>query len=394
MKKTKKSQTIKKIVVHASFLSIFLATFMATLVNRSYFSKSADFISYFVGAEILAAGKGSLLYDLPTQYFFQTSVIDPKIGDWVLPFRGIPAVLLIYLPLTFLSLETAYTIFSIGNFLLLIFFYYLLTRVFENISAKSKYLFLLVIVFIPALQALCMGQLSVLITTIFLIIFNSIKDKKYVLAGVFSSLLIIKAQYLTAIPFIFFLVREKKQFLIGFFPMFAFLILVSSVMSYPLWFLRYPAFLFTTENSNYGSRFQDMGSFYANTRFLFSNLSGRFVVFLNTLLYFVVLIFFAIRSRKLTYETLFVSTILFSIVFSVHFLSFDYVLLLIPFYIIFNKIFRGRKKRFKFAYFLAFVIYALPILAYTGFQAYLSFPLLTLGVLFLIVGKSHIFLEA
>lgn len=372
-------------------ISILFSVLVYVYLGRKYLSIAGDFISYFVGAKVLSGGEGRLLYDLPTQFSFQTSVIGPEIADWVLPFRGVPVILLIYLPLTFLSLETAYMVFSVGNFLILIIFIYLLINTFKNVFKNAKHLFLLIVVFIPVLQTLWMGQLSILISLIFLLIYRNIKSEKYVVAGILTSLLLIKAQYLVALPFILTSVSKKKDFLVGFLPAFILLILLSSVISSPTWFLSYPSFLLATENSNYGSRFYDMESLYANARYLLPDVSGKLIMLLNAFLYVTVLFLFIRRSGKLTQDLLFVSTVLFSIVFSIHFLSFDYVLLLVPVYILFNILYENSRSKFGLVYILTFLIYAIPALAYVGLKPFLSYPILILGALFLFWDKNKVF---
>lgn len=368
-----------------------VSTLVFIFLGRRYLSVGGDFISYFVGAKIIAAGKGKLLYDLSTQYAFQTAVIGPNIADWVLPFRGVPFVLLIYLPLTILPLEIAYLIFSLGNFLLLTVLFYLFIITFNNVSKNAKYLFLLVAVFFPVLQTLWMGQLSILVTLVFLLIYINIKKGKYTVVGILTALLIIKAQYLLAAPFLLFSIRERKQYLTGFLSTLGFSILISSVLSSALWFVNYPAFLFATENPDYGSRFYDMSSLYANIRYLFPGISSSVLMLVNTLLYFATLLLFTVRSRSSTKDVLLISTILFTIVFSIHFLSFDYVLLLLPFYIIFDLLFKINGGKLGPTSVLAFFIYVIPTLAYIGFKPYLSFPLLLLGIIFLFWNNKSAF---
>lgn len=375
--------SINTLVVAIVAFSVPLSALLYVFLGRDYLSVGGDFLSYFVGAKIVVTGNGRYLYDLSTQYFFQTSIIGPGIADWVLPFRGLPVVLLLYLPLTIFSLKTAYLIFSIFNFLLLGLLFYSIVAIFRNVYVRAKYLFLLVVVYLPLIQTLWMGQLSILLTLIFLLIYKNIRDKKYLVAGILSSLIVVKAQYFVSVPFLLLLINKKKSFLAGFIPSLALMILTSTIMSSPSWLFNYPKFLLETENPGYGSRFNEMMSFFANVRFLFPTLPGGLLMFFNATLYLVTILLFKARSGNSTMNILFISTMFFSVVFSIHFLSFDYTLLLIPFYILFDVLFKTDDRRFSPMSILAFLIYAIPGLTYVGLKPYLSFPIMFLGFLFL-----------
>ena len=345
-------------IILAAPIILIIVFFLAT--QNHFLAAGSDFISYYTGASIIRQGKGNLIYDLSTQRQFFDDIIYPLKGNIANRFISPPFVALLYLPFSLLNYYFAYKLFFIANLGIFVFFLYLLAKTFSKIGTKYKFLHILPFYFFPVFVTLFMGQTSFVLAILFILIYQSLKDNKPELLGILSSALLIKPQYIFAIPFILILVKKKKKFLHWFLTATLFLFLTSILIAGSKALLNYLPYLFSTENPEFGNRAHQMVSFHAGISYLFfnSNLANIYSLGINFSLYISSLYLFAKRINKMQLKTAFVLIIFLTLVFSVHVLGHDLVLLLLPIFIILEK---GRL----IAPLLLFILPALSILGNT-----------------------------
>lgn len=187
----------------------------------------------------------------------------------------------------------------------------------------------------PFYIALFQGQPTVIVFFILCIyLFYFVKGNIGV-SGVISSLILLKLQYLTLLPFLFLLIKNKKKYLVALSVSISIYLLINIVLYGRSFLFDYSAFLKFTENFKYFSSPNYMLSVQAWLVQLFKINSFDFsILLISGLLYalfFVSMMFFG--KKTYTTKTLFGVGIIFGLLFSLHFLTQD--LLLIFIYIIF-----------------------------------------------------------
>ena len=298
----------------------------------------SDFLSYFAGASIIKNDKANLIYDISTQKESLENIIYPLKGSITNRFISPPFVALLYLPFTYLNYFTAYKLFFIANLGLLLIFLFLMEETFKKLRKKYEWLTIVPFYFIPVATTLFMGQTSFLLALIFLLIYICLNKKKSKEVGILSATLLIKPQFIVAIPFLILLVKRKKEFLLWFLISILILFLLSFLMVGPKALSDYLPYLLLTENPEFGNRANQMFSLHAAISYLFfkSNLTNLYSLIINFALYTYSLYLFSKRVSKMRLKTAFIIVIFLTLVFSVHVLSHDLILLLLPIFIILN----------------------------------------------------------
>lgn len=355
---------------------------------------SSDFLTYLTGATIIKRGVGDLIYDLETQLSFQKELVKPFFKEKLLPFRSPPVVALLFLPFTYFSPITSYKLFAILNLIILIILTISSAKIFKNIK-KYKFWYLIPFVFLPSIQTLFVGQTSFILLLIFLFIYISINNKNSLLAGVLGGFILFRPQYIVALPFLTVLVEKKLDFIIGFTLSFVFLLLMSLNLSGINPLLNYPSLIAYTERPVFGSRMDQMFSL---TAALSQILKGNKVNFnsllmINTGAYLLTLYIFIKRYKFIDFENLFVSTMLFSLVFSVHVLSHDLSILMLPVFIWLNEAFIKEVKKKKLLLFLAILVFLIPIMATVIKPAILTYVLFALAFYMLYFAPGEVSLN-
>jgi hypothetical protein len=176
-----------------------------------------------------------------------------------------------------------------------------------------------------------------LILIIFALIYFALVKKKYVLTGIFASLLFLRPQTLLILPLLLFMVKNKKKFLVGFILsgliIFALNIHISGINA----ILGYPKFVFSVENAFFGGRLSDVSSVYFTIRELFPLMGSPVLFLLNSLLYLFFLIIFFLKRKSLSLIAGYSASLLITLLFSIHMLSHDLIILLIPIYLILSE---------------------------------------------------------
>jgi hypothetical protein len=150
-----------------------------------------DFIIFYTGAQIINDGKSKELFKIETQNAYQAKFDVPQL-DWPLPFNHAPYELFLFLPLAHLSYPVAHAIWSGVNLLLLfIMLQWLLPYVH---SQHSFFIAALLLGWFPTMEALRLGQDSILSTALLLAVFVALKQKRDGWAGFFLALGLYKPQ--------------------------------------------------------------------------------------------------------------------------------------------------------------------------------------------------------
>ncbi|HEY2918295.1 MAG TPA: glycosyltransferase family 87 protein [Candidatus Binatia bacterium] len=150
-----------------------------------------DFIIFYTGAQIINDGKSKELFKIETQNAYQAKFDVPQL-DWPLPFNHAPYELLLFLPLAHLSYPAAHAIWSGANLILLfVMLQWLLPYVH---SQHGFFIGALLLGWFPTMEALRLGQDSIMSTVILLAVFVGLKQKQDGLAGFFLALGLYKPQ--------------------------------------------------------------------------------------------------------------------------------------------------------------------------------------------------------
>ena len=335
----------------AKLLPVFLITpivlvfIFFLIVPNPNLAAGSDFLSYFTGASIIKNNRADLIYDLSTQKEFFEDIIYPLKGTITNRFISPPFVALLYLPFTYLNYFAAYKLFFIANLGLFVILLFLMDKTFTKLGDKYKFLIIVPFYFIPTATTLFMGQTSFLLAIIFFLIYICLDKKKSKEVGILSAALLIKPQYVVAIPFLFLLVKQKKQFFLWFMGASLCLLLASLFIASPKALLDLIPNALLTENPEFGNRANQMFSLHAAISYIFfnSNLSNYYSLIINFVLYTLGLYLFTKRVGKMRFKMAFIIVIFLTLVFSVHVLSHDLILLLLPIFIILNDTLKAGK---------------------------------------------------
>jgi hypothetical protein len=333
-----------------NFLAVFLITPLVLIfvyflaVPNPNLAAGSDFLSYYAGASIIKNGKTDLIYDISTQRQFFEDIIYPLKGTITNRFISPPYVALLYFPFTFINYFIAYKIFFIVNLGVFFLFLCILRRVFRDIFQKYNFLYIIPFYFFPVAMTLFMGQTSYILAILFLFIYLLLVNNKSRETGILSAVLLIKPQYVFAIPFFLLLVKEKRQFLQGFFITTFSLLLISLLLVGHKALFDYLPFMLSTENPDFGNRAQQMFSFHSAISYLFfkSNLSSIYPFILNSGAYILFLYLFKKRKSKISIKTAFILIVFLTLLFSLHVLNHDLVLLILPIFILLDSSLKER----------------------------------------------------
>ena len=233
-------------------------------------------------------------------------------------------------------------------------------RLFENI--KKITVFSASVLYLPFLATLIYGQFTSFLLLILLLIYKFAKEKKGYLAGLTCGILLIKPQFFLIVPFLYFLINNKRNFLKGVLISSFIMIVVNLLISGYGELLSYPRFLIATETTSYGSRpYQIFTLFSFMKLFTGKNISSFLLLFINFVLYSFSILVFKKKLKKLSFEVNFIIGIILTILFSVHALSHDLTILLIPIFILLNFVFGEKKKTPKSYLTILLLLFFLPL---------------------------------
>jgi len=350
---------------------------------------NSDFVNYFTGARILKSNERNNIYDIKTQIKYQNDfrgIMSVK----NLPFRMLPIIAILFLPLTYVDYFIGYKIWLLINLILGVVAYYLMTK---ECGIKKPYLGLILLLCLPVLGNVLLGQVVFIFLIVLIYVYKYLKVENVFAAGLLCSLLIIRVQYLLFIPTIFLKIDKKKEFLKGFLLGILFVFSFSVILIGFRGLLSYPSFLIMTETSDFGSNFRSFQSIYPYLREFFGNLEWIFFIdlILNFVLYGIFLLFFSSKKKNISLEAAVSLGVVSTLIFGLHIYIHDLVLLLIPLFIIVGR-FVSKYRIFLFT--LSFMILLLPyIIRYIGFHFLIPILMLVLMIYLLKLPKNDILVQ-
>lgn len=334
---------------------------------------ASDYVMYITGASIVKDGKGELLYDISLQEIYQENLIEPYFRDFFLAFRVLPFVAVIFLPFAYFPLQIGFRMFAFLNIIFLGLVLFISNREFKDVTRENFWL-LFSIGFFPFLVNLMLGQISLLLLTVYLLIYRYFKKEKYLLAGVLVGLLLFKVQYLLFIPFLLSLAKDKVRFIVGFLITIGVIGFINVAVSGWEWIIGYPEFIFNTEFGKYGSYSNDMFTVYGFMTS--SSLIGRFGKFLpfviNSLLYLFFLYIFERKLRLLGFKISFAIAVMLTLLFGFHVLIHDLSVLMLPILIFLDDILSQKKARLESMFIVIVFLYSFPLLAVYNLGNYVA----------------------
>lgn len=219
----------KKIILNNVLLNfifrILLLIFILNIISNFIVSGSKllaenpsamDFLAFYTGASLLAQNKGEDLYDLSVQVVSQQQLAPITSGKEIfLPYFNPPFVALIFLPFSKLSLIDAYSVSVAINVLILIVICLIALSTLSKMKWYQKGAIILgIITFIPIRTSLLLGQLTLLISLIFLLAWMMLRQGKEFLGGLLLSLVWIKPHFMV-LTLLGLIVQRRLRVILG-----------------------------------------------------------------------------------------------------------------------------------------------------------------------------------
>src|SRR5258706_2633833 len=165
----------------------------------------SDFPCFYAAAKLIWQSP-SALYNDASQLAIQ-KLIDPRIGDSILPFTYPPFTAVVYMPLGWLSFPTAYLVMTVVNFVLLSFSFPLLIAHLQLSRQQSIWLILCGLCNFGVHSVLLQGQTSLIVLALLTVFTATLQNQQPMGAGLSAGPLFVKPQ-LHTIPFFIFLRRR------------------------------------------------------------------------------------------------------------------------------------------------------------------------------------------
>lgn len=357
---------------------------MGTLVSSTiikpnpFLVYSSDFVCLITGTRIIKEHRGETLYEIPTQLYYQQQIFHPLERTWLNPYRWPPFVTILFLPFANLPLIESYRLWAIFNIVLFSLLLLFFGKIFPWLT-KDRRRLILPFFYLSVYFTIISGQTSLLHLLIFSLVYVSLESKKDKLSGLLCGLIAMKPQFLISVPFFFLLSKKKLNFLGG---LFFSLVIINSLNTYlsgANYLFNYLDFSFKTETLEFGNRPYQMFSLFStiiSTPFL-SKLPREMNLVINGVLYLLSLAYFVSKKGLLSFNRLFSSALIFTVIFSVHTLSHDLTFLLLPILLLFEE---GYK-------ITALILFLIPSAVFTGNTYFASLILLVIG--FYLLKTNH-----
>jgi hypothetical protein len=334
---------VSKLILVVIAISIFIGSIIYIFfkVDKNVIQR-LDYVSYLTAARLIKSNYSTELYDVDRQLQVQAKILgkNPETMGSILLYLYLPFSALIFYPLTLISLISGYRLILLVNLVLLaaVGFIFKMTFVKGN-TGHLKYI-LLPFLFLPSLMVVYTGQLSALLLLVYVSIYTTLIKKKYLSAGLISGLLLIKPQHFLIVPFIFLIVKGKKEYYIGAVISMCILMIISWKITGINALVHYPSFLINTNNYEFNVDFNDLYTIFPIleklTRLL--NIDKAIAFLINSILYFATLALFKAKFvNKKDIKKYFIIAILLSLTFMVRVYIQDLILLLIPIYYFLSK---------------------------------------------------------
>jgi len=189
--------------------------------DRAANIKFQDFLSFYISGKLIAQGRSSALYDETVRHAEMLRIAQPVdvVRETVFPptahsptyvripnLYG-PQVGLLFVPLAGIPFLVAGTLWVVVNSLIYFGCVYFILSHCPALRPQRWIVTLCAIAYPPLFHFFVRGQISALILVCLTAAFRALKDDHRVLAGIFLGFLVLKPQFLVALPLILFLAR-------------------------------------------------------------------------------------------------------------------------------------------------------------------------------------------
>ena len=187
-------QPAKNRVALVCFLILLTLVFVEIHFSADSLGLRWDFQEFYIVAQMIRHHEAGKLYDFATQAAYQMRYIDPSraVDEPDLPFLYPAATAIIFLPLAWLPLKTAYAVWTLCNLGLLMATVRVLQR-HLRIPDGDQPLFV-ALLFTPVFHCILNGQLSILVLFLYAIGFGLMREDRPLLAGCIIGLAALKFQ--------------------------------------------------------------------------------------------------------------------------------------------------------------------------------------------------------
>jgi hypothetical protein len=300
-------------------------------------SGSNDFMHLWVAGRMTRLGQGAQLYDSSSQFAMQSEYSRfVRSAGAPYPYLRPAFEALLFVPFSYLPLQTAYLLWTAVNLLMLVVTWGRIAPAVPALRSLSVYFWLLTcLAFFPVVAALMQGQDDILLLLLFTLAFLALRRQDDVWAGAWMGLALFRPQF--AIPLICFVACSRRlKFVFG--VTLAGIGLMGLTVGVYGWrmLLYYPHTLRSAEQTL--NHDQNFVSHMSNLHGLFSTfLVGRLppsaisllVVAISAVLFIVAVFNYAKHDRD-SLDMAFSSAVLTAILVSYHAFAPDFSLLLLP----------------------------------------------------------------
>jgi hypothetical protein len=173
---------------------------------------SSDFRQLYTAGYMVRSGLGPDLYYFGFEQLLQNHLVSP---GRPLPFDHLAYEALLFAPFSFLKFSTAYFVFAILNFLLLVAAQQLFRPYLSRLESLGQFVpGGIFYCFLPAAVAIVLGQDSILLLVLTLLAFIALDKGREMRSGLLLSMGLFKFQFILPIILLFFLWR-KWRFVFG-----------------------------------------------------------------------------------------------------------------------------------------------------------------------------------
>ena len=303
-----------------------------------------------------------------------TNYMYPHVTNYFLPFRGPPILALIFSPLANYPLDTAYSLFLYINVALIIWIIYLSTKLAKGKSKKTL-IALIILASYQIYQTIGQGQPTLLLYLIILLTYLKGKKKQYFLAGVISSFLLLKTQFIILVPFVWAAFKFNKKYLLGALMGTAGMFIANVALYGDI--KTYLQFVINTENPQFFSNANRLISIQGiAASFLNSNTLDPKPFIVSFVAFAGIYPYIISKTKELNLEATFSFSVLFGVLFSIHVFAHDTVIFLVPIVLLLIEIYKT-KKYLGLIYILGMIICSHLSVSYLG-----SLYLIVIGLFF------------
>ncbi len=269
------------------------------------------------------------IYQPSIQKATQEQITGIKYDTSFLAFRSLPIIALIYIPLSYFDVISAFTIHLIMLLMLTPFLVFAFAKVFKLSLAQISAIILFI--FISAVYFY--NQSSFFLPFIILGVYACYSKNKYFCAGLIAGLLLIKTQYGIFIPLLIVFSGFKKSFFLGALASIGFMLGTSFLLYGPSFLKDYTLFMIQSESLGFGTveiiNYNLFGLKALLNQVIGLTIPGYAVLITQSILYLIALVALYTKRKNIELQQAFIDIVLLSISLNVHSLQADLIMLLV-----------------------------------------------------------------